>query len=108
MGFSGSANVQTSLSNVFFNDLLNNQWEETIIEDRQLYKATGKNLHMYKSDIFFKSDPELMAITYEFAADNKLFLEEVSTAWSLLVNVTCLMVQQIIYVITEAEIHEIQ
>ena len=41
---------------------------------------------MYKSDIFFKSDPELMAITYEFAADNKLFLEEVSTAWSLLVN----------------------
>ena len=41
---------------------------------------------MYKSDIYFKSDPELMAITYEFAADNKVFLEELSAAWSLLVT----------------------
>ena len=43
-------------------------------------------MFMYKSDIFFKSDPELMAITYEFAGDNKVFLEELSDAWSLLVN----------------------
>ena len=37
--FSGSATAQTSLSNVFFNDLINNQWEETIVVDRQLYKV---------------------------------------------------------------------
>ena len=41
---------------------------------------------MYKVDLYFKTDPELAAISYEFAADNQLFLQELATAWQLLVN----------------------
>lgn len=41
---------------------------------------------MYKSDLFFKTDPELAAISQRFAEDNSLFLATVSEAWQLLIN----------------------
>ena len=41
---------------------------------------------MYKTDLYFKTDPELAAISFEFAGDNQLFLEELSKAWEILVN----------------------
>ena len=41
---------------------------------------------MYQVDLYFKTDPELLAITEEFAGDNEGFLAEVSLAWQALVN----------------------
>ena len=41
---------------------------------------------MYKSDLFFKTDPELLSISQKFAEDNSLFLETVSESWQLLMN----------------------
>ena len=41
---------------------------------------------MYKADTFLKSDPELLAISQEFASNNSAFLEEFISAWTILVN----------------------
>lgn len=41
---------------------------------------------MYQVDLHFKTDPELLALSQQFAADNKKFLAEVSVAWTTLVN----------------------
>ena len=49
-------------------------------------QAVGRDLLMYKTDLFLKSDPELLAISQEFASDNTAFLEEFIKAWTILVN----------------------
>ena len=41
---------------------------------------------MYEVDLHFKTDPELLAITHQFAADNQFFLKEVGRAWTKIVN----------------------
>lgn len=41
---------------------------------------------MYRVDLHFRTDPELLAVSEEFAADNKVFLEAVAEAWTTLVN----------------------
>ena len=41
---------------------------------------------MYRVDMYFKTDPELSAISAEFAQDNTLFLQELSEAWYMLMN----------------------
>ena len=41
---------------------------------------------MYQVDLHFKTDPELLHVAEEFAADNKVFLEAVAEAWTTLVN----------------------
>ena len=49
-------------------------------------QAVGKDLLMYKVDTFFLSDPELLALSQEFASDNSAFLEEFIKAWTILVT----------------------
>ena len=103
---STTTSPSTHLSNVFFNDLLNNQWAEHHVGDRLMYKvgshlgisyisfiailfslqAVEKDLLMYKVDTFFLSDPELLALSQEFASDNSAFLDEFIKAWRILVN----------------------
>ena len=51
-----------------------------------LFQAVGCNLMMYQVDLHFKTDPELLHVAEEFAADNKIFLEAVAEAWTTLVN----------------------
>ena len=41
---------------------------------------------MYRTDLYFKIDPELSAIAMEFAEDQNLFFQELSNAWYLLMN----------------------
>ena len=38
--FMGTASVTSTLSNEYFNDLLNNQWSEVDIDGRKMYKVT--------------------------------------------------------------------
>ena len=49
-------------------------------------QAVGEDLLMYKVDTFFLSDPELLALSQEFASDNSAFLEEFIKAWTILVT----------------------
>ena len=78
--------MNKNLSNAFFTDLLDNTWEEIEVNSIKLYKAKDRTLFMYKTDIMFKFDAELLAISQEFAADNQLFLDQFSEAWTLLAN----------------------
>ena len=41
---------------------------------------------MYRSDMYFKTDPELSAIAMEFAQDQDQFLRVLADAWTLLMN----------------------
>ena len=41
---------------------------------------------MYRSDMYFKTDPELSAIAMEFAQDQDQFLRVLAEAWTLLMN----------------------
>ena len=78
--------INKNLSNVFFTDLLDNTWEEIEVNNIKLYKAKDRTLFMYKTDIMFKFDAELLAISQEFAADNQLFLDIFTEAWTVLAN----------------------
>merc|ERR1719445_2485855 len=85
--FSSGGSQPRNLTNIFFTDLLSNQrWESVTKSGRAMFKAEGKEIFMYQADLYFKTDPELLAISQEFAADNKGFLAEVSLAWPALVN----------------------
>ena len=50
------------------------------------HQAEDRDVWMYTVDIYFKIDPELSAITSEFAENEEKYLEELSSAWSLLMN----------------------
>ena len=78
--------INANLSNAFFTDLLDNTWEEIEVNNFKLYKAKDRVLFMYKTDLMFKFDAELLAISQEFAADNHLFLEQFTQAWTFLAN----------------------
>ena len=41
---------------------------------------------MYRSDMYFKTDPELSAIAMDFAQNQFLFHQELSSAWTILMN----------------------
>ena len=41
---------------------------------------------MYRTDMYFKTDPELSAIAMEFAKDQLLFHKELASAWTVLMN----------------------
>ena len=41
---------------------------------------------MYRTDLYFKTDPELAAIAMDFAQDESLLLATVAEAWQLLMN----------------------
>jgi len=86
--FLGASSVSSELTNEFFKTLLRETWEVYTItnSNRTMYKARGKDLLMFKTDLMFKFDPELLAISQDFAADNDLFLAEVNKAWTKLAN----------------------
>ena len=44
------------------------------------------HLLMYRTDLYFKTDPELAAIAMDFAQDESLLLATVAEAWQLLMN----------------------
>ena len=50
------------------------------------YKAAGKELYLFPSDLLIKWDPELFATAQAFAADASLFRSEYRAAWTKLMN----------------------
>ena len=86
--FQGSTSVSLSLTNIFFHDLLSETWEEYTIPStgKQVYKAAGKDALMLGTDLQFRSDPELLAISQDCQAENDLFLSVAASAWTKLTN----------------------
>jgi len=86
--FQGTSSVSTTLSNIFFKNLLTENWESYTVpgSGKQMYKAAGKDLLLLGTDLMFRLDPELLAISQDFAADNELFLTELAAAWTRLAN----------------------
>ena len=99
------AKANRNLDNRFFKHVLEtalDDWEYTLTENlpspkvkipaspgtnKALYKKKNNpEMLMYSVDLFFRIDPELLAITQEFASDNKKFLMELKYAWTKLAN----------------------
>lgn len=87
-GFEGSwTATPTNFSNSWFKNLITEDYEEiTLANGKKQYKAKGKELYMLSSDMMFLWDAELMAIVQEYAADNELFLDHFSKAWTKVIN----------------------
>ena len=77
----------TKLSHTFFTTLLKETWtEDCKMGSDCVFKADGKDLYMEPADLFFKTDPELLAISQKFASDDEFFLDELSAAWTKLMT----------------------
>jgi catalase (peroxidase I) len=78
----------TRLSNSYFQNLLNEQWEEIVVPEsgKKQFKASGKELYMLKSDMLLRADGELAAIVQDYATDEGRFLNDFALAWTKLVN----------------------
>jgi catalase/peroxidase HPI len=77
------------LSNCFFTVLLSNEWKEDSNSKtgEMVFKSVGNpNLSMYKVDVQFKYNAELLAISQDYASDNQLFLNNFASAWTKLAN----------------------
>jgi len=88
-GFDGAwTEDPTKLTNGYFRELLLETWEELIVPEtgKKQYKAKGKKLHMLKSDLALRFDPEFAVIVQEYASDNALFLQDFAAAWTKLMN----------------------
>ena len=66
-------------SNILFNSYHNNIQCEDDGHDHE-------PILMYRTDLYFKTDPELAAIAMDFAQDESLLLATVAEAWQLLMN----------------------
>merc|ERR1719320_415472 len=86
--FTGAHSHSVPLSNIFFTTLLSEVWESHTIPStgKKMYKATGKDLFILRTDYLITLDPELLTIAQDFAQDNQQFLAEVATAWTQLSN----------------------
>ena len=77
------------LSNRFFTTLLSNEWKEhsDSLTANKMYRAVDNpSLSMYKVDLQFKNNAELLAISQDYASDNQLFLNDFRLAWTKLSN----------------------
>lgn len=88
-GYSGSWTADPfTFSNDYFTTLLQEQWEPYTVPEtkRKMFKASGKDLFMLKTDLIIKADPEMLAIAQEFAGDENLFFTKFADAWTKLMN----------------------
>jgi catalase-peroxidase len=87
IGYSGSYNDTSALSNSFFNVLLKNTWAMQMSSSNKVeYKATGATAYVTPQDIALIYNPIYLAIVQEYAANNTLFLEDFAATWTALVN----------------------
>ena len=104
----GAAAAQQQSENAFFSSLLTERWELTgdeatpctagLFGSRSVdaatgapltchrYKAVGKELYLFKSDLLIKFDAPSLAIAQDFAQDVDLFHAEYRAAWVQLMN----------------------
>lgn len=100
-GFTGQWTTDPRhLDNEYFQVLLGEDWETFNVTSGaptgaagekeqaplQQFKAKGKGLFMLPADLLFRTDPELAAISEEYAADNDLFLDDFAAAWTRLME----------------------
>ncbi len=69
------------------------RWEEysspdpgSQLEYRAVGKPPGEEIYRLTTDMWLLWDPELLAIADQFAANNTLFLETLTGAWTTLMN----------------------
>jgi len=89
LGYFGSwTNNPTLLSNDYFNVLLNETWDNYVVPGTGMkqFKARGKEIYMLQSDLNLKWDTTSLAHVVDFSADNDLFLNVFSKAWTKLMN----------------------
>ena len=88
LGYSGSyMEDPTTVSNAFYNNLLNETWEEVEDSGGAEYKAVGKTgVYALASDLALVWDPVFKAQTVIYAENNELFLNDFASAWTTLMN----------------------
>jgi len=82
MGNSGS------VSNAYFVNLLNETWEpQEEGASGPGFKAFGKELYASNTELFLLEDDEYRAIVESYAADNQQFMDDLTEAWTKLMNI---------------------
>ena len=51
-----------------------------------VYKAFGKEIYIIAADLLYKADGELAAISHIYARNNEMFLKDVASVWTKLMN----------------------
>jgi len=89
IGYSGTyaANV-SSLSNGYFTTLLGQTWTAVTVpgSGETQYQAQGQQVFVTPADMALAWDPDLLAISQQYAANNTLFLSDFAAAWTKLMN----------------------
>jgi catalase-peroxidase len=86
MGFKGSWTTAANISNAYFTTLLNEKWEVVGTGNTTQYNAVGKDVYMTPMDMAIKDDADLKAAAQQYAADNDLFLKDLTGAWVKVMN----------------------
>jgi len=82
-------NDQTVLSNVFFQELSDNEWSEYTFRTtyrKKLYISSDGLAFMFSTDLMFKTDAELSSAAKLYVDDNDRFLTDFASAWTKLSN----------------------
>ena len=88
LGYSGSyTRDPTRVSNALFKVLLTETWEKVEGSGGAEYQAVGNpGVYVLATDLALIWDNELRAQAVVYAGDNSLFLKELSSAWTTLMN----------------------
>jgi len=88
-GFDGPWTLTpTTLDNSFFKTLIDNDWDWITLSNgkKQFVDNATQELTMLGTDMLFKTDSEFRAASDRYYADNDLFLDDFSRAWTKLMN----------------------
>jgi cytochrome c peroxidase len=79
----------TTFSNMYFTELLKDQWSFRRWSGPQQYEDTTGKLMMLPTDMAMKTDPVFRAICEEYAADEAKFAADFAPAYSKLLHLGC-------------------
>ena len=88
LNYSGSYTEDpTTVSNAFYNILLNETWEEVEDSGGAEYEAEGKTgVYVLATDLALVRDSDFKAQVVLYAENNELFLNDFASAWTTLMN----------------------
>lgn len=88
LGYGGSYTQDpTTVSNAFYKILLSERWEKVPGSGGAEYQAVGKpGVYALATDLVFVWDNEFKAQSVVYAGDNDLYLQELASAWTALMN----------------------
>jgi len=86
-GFEGPwTNAPTTFSNMYFTDLLADKWHVRQWDGPMQYQDSSRQLMMLPTDMAMKTDPEMLTICEEYAADQEKFFADFAPAFSKLLH----------------------